>query len=74
MKRGTFRKVEFTIELTHSYGHYLLSARYRGKDIHVLTTNSEAYDWIDDESRTDKHNEALRYCYSILKRTYNEQI
>lgn len=72
MKRGSFRKVEFTIEHTHMYGHYEIRATYRGKEIKAITTDAEAYDWIDDDSNKEKHRDARRHCYYKIVTNYNE--
>ena len=63
MKKGTFRRVEFTMEHAGSYGHYYINANYRGKEIRVTTTDSEAWDWLDDDSEKEKHQAARRHCY-----------
>lgn len=70
MKRGTFRKVSFTMDLYHIYGHYVIKANYRGKKIKTITTDSEAWDWIDDESNKKKYNEARKHCYNKIVSSY----
>ncbi len=71
MKYGTFRKVNFTIELTHMYGHYMIRAMYRGKEIKVMTTDSEAYDFLNDDSDKEKHQDARRHCYNKITDEYD---
>lgn len=66
MKKGTFRKVKFTIERTSCYGHYMIRGTYKGKEVNVLTTDSESYDWLDDESNMEKHQDARRHCYNKI--------
>lgn len=72
MKRGSFRKVEFTIEYANMYGHYEIRATYRRKEIKAITTDAEAYDWIDDDSDKEKHRDARRHCYYKIVTSYNE--
>lgn len=48
-------------------GHYIISANYRGREITVLTNNSEAWDWLDDDNNMKKHQEAKRYCYNQVR-------
>jgi len=48
---------------SNGYGQYYITAIYKGKQIKVHTTDSEAWDYIDDDSDMEKHNEARRHCY-----------
>ena len=72
MKMGKFRRVAFTMERTHMYGHYYIFATYKGKKIKVLTTDSETWDFLDDESDKERHQDARRACYYAIARAYNE--
>jgi len=49
-KMASYRKVEFEMARGNGYGQYLIIGTYGGKDITVHTTNSEAFDWINDDS------------------------
>ena len=65
---ATFRKVNLSIEKTNGYGQYIISATYKGKDLRVHTTDSECYDWLDDDSNKEKHQEAKRHaCFKIIE-------
>ncbi|WP_373731234.1 hypothetical protein [Bacteroides heparinolyticus] len=68
---ATFRKVKFEMKRGNGYGQYIIEARYRGKEIKAHTTDSEAWDWINDDSNKEKHQEALRHCYNKIVETYN---
>lgn len=70
MKTGKFRNVVFTIEHTHMYGHYHIRATYKGMNIKVLTTDSEIWDFLDDDSDKEKHQDARRSCYYAIVREY----
>ena len=72
MRTATFRKVNFTISLTQSYGRYMIEADYKGKHIRVATTDSSAWDWINDDSNKEKHNDAKRHCYNMIVREYEK--
>jgi len=65
-----FRKVEFDMCRGNGYGQYYITAKYKGKYIKVHTTNSEAYDWYNDDSNKEMHKDALRYCYSKIVNEY----
>jgi hypothetical protein len=66
----TFRKVKLSIARANGYGHYCLSAYYKGKQIEVSTTNSECFDWLNDDSNKEKHLEAKRYAYTNIVNAY----
>lgn len=71
---ATFRKVNFSMRRGNGYGQYVIEATYRGKDIKAHTTDSEAWDWLNDEGATkeekEKHREALRHCYYKVVEAY----
>ena len=68
---ATFRKVKFEMKRGYGYGQYFIEAFYKGKNIKVHTTDSEAWDWINDDSNKEKHQDALRHCYTKIVEAYN---
>lgn len=75
MKKGKFKQVNFRMERSYGYGQYkVIADNYRGKRIVAHTTDSEAWDWLDDEGTTkeekEKHLDALRHCYRKIVETY----
>lgn len=72
---ATFRKVNFEMVRGNGYGQYIIEASYKGKDIKAHTTNSEAWDWLNNEGFTkeekEKHRDALRHCYFKIVEAYN---
>jgi len=70
---ATFRKVNLTISKKSGYGQYEISAQYKGKAIAVHSTDSEAYDWLNDDSNKEKHQDAKRACYSAIVSAYNRE-
>jgi len=52
-----FRKVTLEISRGNGYGQYIVSATYRGKQIQAHTTDSEAYDWLNDDSNKAMHQQ-----------------
>jgi hypothetical protein len=69
----SFRKVKFEMERLSGYGQYLIKGTYKGKEVKVRTTDSEAWDWLKDESNPEKHVDAKRHCYKKIVQAYNEQ-
>lgn len=68
-----FRNVELKIRRKNGYGQYYVYAHYRGEYICVRTTNSECFDWLEDDSNPEKHIEAKRYAYSAIRRAYENR-
>jgi len=69
---NTFRKVTLEISRGNGYGQYIVSATYRGKQIQAHTTDSEAYDWLNDDSNKAMHQQHLQRGKSkILKSVLN---
>jgi hypothetical protein len=64
-----FRKVELSISRANG-GQYYLTANYKGKQIKVHTTNSECFDWLNDDSNKEKHLEAKQYAYKTIVNAY----
>jgi hypothetical protein len=69
-----FRKIELNIQRANGYGQYYLSATYKGKFIKVPTTNSECFDWLNDDSNKIKHREAKQYAYRTIVTAYNNKL
>ena len=67
----TFRKVKLEIARGNGYGQYIVIAQYKGKLIHAHTTDSETFDWLNDDSDKVKHQEAKRYAYSLIVNAFN---
>lgn len=72
-----FRKVEFTMVRVNGYGQYkVIAENYKGKRIVANTTDSEVWDWLNDEGNTkeekDLHQQALRHCYYKIVSEYEK--
>lgn len=57
----------------NGYGQYIVTGTINGVEVSAHTTNSEAFDWFDDDSNFEKHVEAVDYVGDLLKRTYKNQ-
>ena len=68
---ASFRKIKLEISKSNGYGQYLISAKYRGKYISTHSTNSQAFDWLNDDSNKEKHQDAKRACYCAIVAKYN---
>lgn len=63
MKRAKFRKLVMTISPAGSYGHYVITATYKGREVTAVTTDAECYDYFDDDSVKEFHTHAKRHAY-----------
>jgi hypothetical protein len=66
----TFRKVKLEITRGIGYGQYIISATYRGKQVKAHTTDSECYDWLNDDSNKELHQEAKKHAYIKIVSAY----
>lgn len=71
-RNGTYRKVKFSIQRTNMYGTYRIEGMYRGKKTIVHTKDSEAFDYINDDSNKAKQLMARKHCYLKLVQTAEE--
>jgi hypothetical protein len=58
------------IERTRSYGHYRVTGTIEGTEVSCITTNSEAFDYLNDEDYPEKQETAQAHCEMILKLAY----
>jgi len=49
---------EITIKRTSSYGHYRVTGVVEGTEVSCITTNSEAFDYLNDEDYPEKQSAA----------------
>jgi hypothetical protein len=66
----TFKKVRLEIARGNGYGQYIVIAEYKGKLIHAHTTDSEIFDWLNDDSNVKMHQEAKRNAYTLIFNAY----
>lgn len=60
-----FRKVEMTINKL-AYGHYMINANYKGKEVNAVTTDSECFYYLEDDNNKEKHQQAKRHAYNKI--------
>jgi hypothetical protein len=61
---------EITIKRTSSYGHYRVTGVVEGTEVSCITTNSEAFDYLNDYEHAEKQAEAQAHCEMILELTF----
>lgn len=70
---ATYRKIKMEIGKGNGYGQYIIHALYKGKNIVTHTTDSEAYDYLNNEDNAVKHREAKQHCYFKIVQAYNDE-
>lgn len=58
------------ISRTSSYGHYRVTGVVEGTEVSCITTDSEAFDYLNDEDYPEKQADAQAHCEMILELTY----
>lgn len=71
-EQAEFRSIEFTMSRGNGYGQYYVHATYKGEQIKAHTTDSEAWDYLEDDSNEEKHMAALRHCYNKIVAEYEK--
>ena len=62
---------EISIKRTSRYGHYRINGLVNGTEVSCITTDSEAFDYLNDEEYPDKQEEAEAHCEYKLIETFN---
>ena len=63
-----------SIRRSNGYGNYIISGTVNGQFIEVPTTDSEAFDWLNDDSNEEKHQQAIAHCNMKLEMAYQCQL
>lgn len=58
------------IERGNGYGQYIITGEVNGVRVTAHTTDSEAFDYLNDEDYPEKQEEAIRHCEMKLKAAY----
>ena len=58
------------ISRTSSYGHYRVTGEVEGTEVSCITTDSEAFDYLNDYDDAEKQAAAQDHCEMILELTY----
>lgn len=66
------RVTDIIIKRTSSYGRYEINGVVNGVDLIAFTTDSEAFDYLNDEDFPDKQESARRECTYRLSKAYNQ--
>ncbi len=70
IKKNAMKTTEIKIERTRSYGHYRITGIVNGIEVSAITTDSEAFDYLNDEDNEYKSAMALAHCECKLIQAY----
>jgi len=70
-KQNKMKVTEIEIKRTKSYGHYRITGVVNGMEVTCITTDSEAFDYLNDEDYPEKQEEAWAHCERKLIETFN---
>lgn len=59
------------IKRGNGYGQYVITGEVNGIKVKARTTDSEAFDYLDDENFPEKQLQAIEHCECKLKEAYN---
>lgn len=55
------------INRTGSYGRYIVTGTVNGIEVSAPTTDSEAFDYLNDDDFPEKQQDALDHCKMVLE-------
>jgi hypothetical protein len=61
---------EVKIQKGSGYGHYVITGNVNGVNVNVGTTDSEAYDYLNNEDYPEKQQQALEHCEMKLEQAF----
>lgn len=64
------KATEITINRTSSYGRYTINGVVNGVEVTAITTDSEAFDYLNEEDYTEKQQQAIEHCTYKLINAY----
>ena len=70
LKNKIMKTENMKIERTKSYGHYRVSGIVNGVEVSAITTDSEAFDYLNDDDNEYKNTMAIAHCECLLIQTY----
>jgi hypothetical protein len=56
------KATEITIRRTSSYGRYTINGVVNGVEVTAITTDSEAFDYLNDKDYPEKQEQAIEHC------------
>jgi hypothetical protein len=61
---------DITIKRSNGYGQYLISGVVNGVEVTARTTDSEAFDYLNDDDYPEKQQQAIEHCMYKLEQAF----
>lgn len=61
---------QIQIKRTSSYGRYIITGEVNGIEVKVSTTDSEAFDYLNNEDYPEKQAQAIEHCECKLVESF----
>lgn len=58
------------IKRTSTYGRYIVTGTVNGIEVSAITTDSEAFDYLNDEDNQEKQQQAIDHCTMKLEQSF----
>lgn len=68
---NTYKIEDAQIKRGNGYGQYIITGTVNGENVKTRTTDSEAFDWFNDDSNPEKHEAAVYHIQMALKIAYD---
>ena len=69
---NTYTITDVQIKRGSGYGHYIISGNVDGNFIEATTTDSEAFDWLNDDSDLEMQAQAIKHCEMKLEMAFEK--
>ena len=64
------KTTEITIKRASGYGQYIITGLVNGVEVTARTTDSEAFDYLNDEDYPEKQEAAIEHCTWKLEQAF----
>jgi len=64
------KTTEITIKRASGYGQYIITGLVNGVEVTARTTDSEAFDYLNDEEYPEKQKAAIEHCTWKLEQAF----
>ena len=64
------KTTEITIKRASGYGQYIITGLVNGVEVSARTTDSEAFDYLNDEDYPEKQDAAIEHCTWKLEQAF----
>lgn len=67
---STYKIEDAQIKIGNGYGQYIITGTVNGEEVKTRTTDAEAFDWFNDDSDPERHEQAKYHVNTALEIAY----